>query len=541
MTDRSDYYPEGVDTEFELDPERTLIDVFNESISAYQQQVAYQSFGESMTFNRLSGLSGRFAAYLQQKAGIRQGDRVALMSPNCLPFVVSMWGILRAGAIQVNVNPLYTAPELKHQLLDADVDTIIIFSGSTGTLADIVADTKIKRVIVFGLDDLVAKGLPSPAVDERLTDYSAFLDCLEEGNHCPFQSVPIKSSDGAFLQYTGGTTGLSKGALLTHANLVANVGQFLAYTDGRFSKGEEVIITALPMYHIFALMVNAISFLYLGAVNVLVTNPRDMAGFIAQWQAARPTVFAGVNTLYNGLLHQPEFAETDFSALHFCVGGGAPVQEAVSGRWYQLTGTVINEGYGLSETSPVLTLNLGKNGEFTPGIGLPLPGTEISLRDEQLREVEPGEAGELCARGPQVMAGYWNNAEATAEVMTEDGFFRTGDIAMQDVDGFYHIVDRLKDMVLVSGFNVYPNEIEAVVAAMDGVLECACVGVPDDDTGEALKLFVVKSEDDITEQNILDYCRLRLTAYKVPRQIEFLDELPKSTVGKILRRMLRDA
>jgi long-chain acyl-CoA synthetase len=539
MSERSEFYPEGVSNEIELPEDKTLINLFREAIDTFQDNIACESFGASMSFNQLDELSARFAAYLQHGTGIKSGDRVALMSPNCLPFVVAMWGILRAGAIQVNVNPLYTPPELKHQLLDADVDTIVIFSGSTSTLADIVAETGIKRIIVFGLDDLLDRELPSPPTDPRLTDYVPFMEALSEDNLFTLAPVTIAPKDGAFLQYTGGTTGLSKGALLTHANMVANIEQFLQYCGDRFTPGEEIILTAIPMYHIFALMVNAISFLSLGAVSVLVTNPRDMDGFVAQWKSSRPTVFAGVNTLYNGLLHHPDFASTDFSRLHFCVGGGAPVQAAVSSAWLEVTNNTIYEGYGLSETSPVVTLNLGKNGDFVPGIGLPLPGTDISLRDENLQPVEDGEAGELCVKGPQVMAGYWNDPEATAEVFTEDGYFMTGDIAIQDVDGFYHIVDRKKDMVLVSGFNVYPNEIEAVVAAMDGVMECACIGIPDEDTGEAVKLFVVKSDEHIDKQAIIEFCRPRLTAYKVPKQIEFMDELPKSTVGKILRRSLR--
>ena len=539
MAIESDYYPQGVARELELDSERTLVDVFDDAVADFQGGVAFESFGETISYNGLNYLSGKFATWLQKHTGLEIGDRVALMSPNCIPFVVAMWGIIRAGGVQVNVNPLYTPSELKHQLIDANVETIVIFSDSTTTLAEIINETPVRRVIVFELSDLIDKPLPSPPTDERLVDVVKFTDCLEEGSDQLFEAANIKSTDPVFLQYTGGTTGLSKGACLTHGNLVANVTQFMAYCGDRFVMGKETILTAIPLYHIFALMVNSISFMALGARNVLVTNPRDMDGFVALWQTARPSIFTGVNTLYNGLLHHPDFANTDFTNLHFCVGGGAPVQAAVSNKWREVTGNTIYEGYGLSETSPVVTLNLGKNGEFAPGIGLPFPSTEIVLLDEEQQEVETGERGELCVRGPQVMMGYWNNEQATSEVMTDEGYFRTGDIAMQDVDGFYHIVDRLKDMVLVSGFNVYPNEIEAIVAGMDGILECTCIGVPDEDTGEALKLFAVKTDDSITEQDIIEYCRPRLTAYKVPKQIEFLDELPKSTVGKILRRQLR--
>ncbi len=538
MAERSPFYPEDIPETIQLDSQRTLIDIFNDAVSDFQDSEALESFGETMSYNRLNYLSAKFAGLLQEH-GINPGDRVALMSPNCMPFVVCMWGILRAGAVQVNVNPLYSAPELKSQLQDADVETIVIFSGSTPVLAEIIADTPVRRVIVFALDDLLERDLPSPAVDERLEDCILFADAMAKGTEDSYQEVDIDSDAIAFLQYTGGTTGMSKGAMLTHANMVANVTQFMVYCGARFKHGEEAIITAIPMYHIFALMVNGICFLSLGARNILITNPRDMDGFVAQWRSSNPTVFTGVNTLYNGLLHHPEFASIDFSALHFSAGGGAPVQASVSQKWLEVTGCIINEGYGLSETSPVLTLNLGKDGEFTPGIGLPLPSTEISLRDEKLKPVETGERGELCAKGPQVMKGYWRNDIATAEVMTEDGYFRTGDIAMQDADGFYHIVDRLKDMVLVSGFNVYPNEIEAVVSGLEDILECACIGIPDEQTGEAIKLFVVKNNPDLTEQDVVDYCSPRLAAYKVPKQIAFIDELPKSAVGKILRRELR--
>lgn len=538
MADQSPYYPADVPAEIQLDPERTLIDIFNDAVNDFQDAIALESFGETMSFNRLNYLSAKFAGLLQEQ-GIKPGDRVALMSPNCMPFVVCMWGILRAGAIQVNVNPLYSAPELKNQLNDADVETMVIFSGSTATLAEVIDETAVKSVIVFGLDDLLERDLPSPPVDQRLTNTVPFAEAMARGTLECFSEVLVESSATAFLQYTGGTTGLSKGAMLSHANIVANVMQFLVYCGDRFEVGKEAIITAIPMYHIFALMVNGISFLSLGARNILITNPRDMDGFVAQWRSSSPTVFTGVNTLYNGLLHHPDFSTLDFGPLHFCAGGGAPVQSSVSRAWLEVTGCIINEGYGLSETSPILTLNLGKAGEFMAGIGLPLPSTEISLRDEKMKPVEAGERGELCAKGPQVMQGYWDNEQATAEVMTEDGYFRTGDIATQDADGFYHIVDRLKDMALVSGFNVYPNEIEEVVSGMDDVLECACIGIPDEQTGEAIKLFVVKKNPDITDLDVIDFCRPRLAAYKIPKQIEFLEQLPKSAVGKILRRELR--
>ena len=538
MIDNSKHYPVGVSSKISISDDKTLIDLFYESVASFQDLPAYESFGETISFNQIDTFSYQFASYLQD-SGVKLGDRVALMSPNCLLFIVAMWGILRTGAIQVNVNPLYTAPELKHQLLDSDVETIVIFSGSTTTLSEILNETNIRQVIVFNIDDLLEKSMPSSPVAASLENVVSFRDALQKGAQREFNIVDIKPSDGAFLQYTGGTTGLSKGAHLSHHNLIANVEQFLGFCGDLFSQGNEVILTAIPMYHIFALMVNAISFLSLGARNVLVTNPRDIDSFVALWKSARPTVFTGVNTLYNGLLHHPDFSSTDFSRLNVCIGGGAPVIPTVSASWRETTGVTIFEGYGLSETSPVLTLNLGIDGEFCAGIGLALPNTQISLRDENMNPVNDGDSGELCVKGPQVMSGYWNNPAANTAAFTEDGFFKTGDIAMQDNNGFYHIVDRKKDMVLVSGFNVYPNEIEATVSSMSGVVECACIGVDDDKTGEAIKLFVVKSNISISKESIIEHCRVNLAAYKVPKQVEFIEELPKSTVGKVLRRELR--
>jgi long-chain acyl-CoA synthetase len=441
--------------------------------------------------------------------------------------------------VQVNVNPLYSPRELRHQLSDADADTIIIFSGSTPTLAEVIAETPVRNVIVFGLDDLVGKGLPSPPADPRLSGAIAFLEALAQGAELELDEPSMDLEDLLFLQYTGGTTGLSKGAMLTHGNLVGNILQFEAMDPGMVADGKEIVLTAIPMYHIFALMVNTLYFFKRGAVNVLVTNPRDMESFVKTWAAVKPTIFTGVNTLYNGLLHTPGFSDIDFSGLKFAMGGGAPVQQAVSEKWQELTGKFIKEGYGLSETSPVVTVNLLGETGYRAGIGVPVPSTEVSLRDDDGREVPQGEPGELCCKGPQVMAGYWRRPDATAESMTEDGFFKTGDIAVMDEDGFFRIVDRKKDMILVSGFNVFPNEIEEEVAAMPGVLEAACVGVPDEASGEAVKLFVVKNDPAITTDDVRQFLRKNLVAYKVPRHVEFIDELPKSAVGKILRRELR--
>jgi len=535
-----DQYDPWVPHEIDADAYKNVVDMLMEAGERFSDNVAFSNFGATLTYSEVLSLSRDFAAYLQNELGIVKGDRVALMAPNMMAFPVAMLGILRAGGVQVNVNPMYTPRELEHQLNDADVDTIVIFSGSTATLSEIVAATGIKNVIVAGLDDLINLGLPSPPVDPGLTDFVTFTDALAAGNKMDFSEVDINGDDLIYLQYTGGTTGLSKGAMLTHRNLVANIMQFECCAGDYIKLGHDVVITAIPMYHIFALMVNTLSYFKFGGTNVMITNPRDMPAFVAEWAKWKVTVFAGVNTLYNGLLHTPGFADLDFSSLGFSVGGGAAVQKAVSDQWKAVTGKHIKEGYGLSETSPILTINPFGMTDFMSAIGVPAPSTDISLRDDDGNVVPQGERGELCAKGPQVMKGYWRNEAATAEVMTDDGYFCTGDIAVMDEKGFFRIVDRKKDMIIVSGFNVFPNEIEAEIAMMEGVLECACIGVPNEKTGEAAKVFVVKKDESLTEEAIREHCKARLTGYKVPRHIVFIDELPKSTVGKILRRELRD-
>jgi long-chain acyl-CoA synthetase len=533
-------YPPGIPADIDLSEYPSINQMFREAVGRYGDHMAFNSFGASLSYRDVDRLSRHFAAFLQNELGVKKGDRIAMMAPNTFGFAVGMFGVIRAGAVQVNVNPLYSPRELKHQLNDADTDTIIIFSGSTPTLAKIVGETPIRNIIVIGLDDLVDRGLPSPPVDAGLGETTPFTRALELGKALDLEEAEMAQDDLLFLQYTGGTTGLSKGAMLTHGNLIANILQFQAMDDaGYMEDGREVVITAIPMYHIFALMVNTLYFFKRGGSNVLVTDPRNMETFVQIWAASGPTIFTGVNTLFVGLMHTPGFAEIDHSGLKYTMGGGAPVQQAVSEKWKELTGNYIKEGYGLSETSPVLTVNLLSEKQYRPGIGLPVPSTYISLRDDDGNEVAPGESGELCAKGPQVMKGYWRQPDATANAMTHDGFFKTGDIAVMDEGGYFRIVDRKKDMILVSGFNVFPNEIEEEVAAMPGVMESACVGVPDESSGEAVKLFVVKSDPSITAEDVIAFCRERLVAYKVPRQVEFLDELPKSAVGKILRRELR--
>jgi long-chain acyl-CoA synthetase len=538
-------YPENVAHTVDLSRYSSLTDLLQQTTAKYQKNTAYSNFGAELTFEQVDELSRDFAAYLQNKLSVVKNDRVALMCPNTLCFPIAMWGIIRVGGVQVNVNPMYTPRELEHQLNDAQVDTIIIFSPSTEMLAEILDNTGIKNIITIDLDDLVNKGLPCAGVDERLSNTISFTDALTQGKTLELNEPMLCQDDLLFLQYTGGTTGLSKGAMLSHGNLIANILQYKEFAKAHIDYGHDVVITAIPMYHIFALMANTLSYFSFGAKNVLVTNPRDMPSFVEVWKNTPATMFTGVNTLFNGLLHTPGFDEVDFSSLKLCIGGGAAVQQAVADKWRQVTGVKLQEGYGLSETSPILTLNFGsaEHTDDVPGIGVPVPNTDISIRDEMGNSVEQGLSGELCAKGPQVMSGYWNNVAATTECMTSDGYFKTGDVAMLDEHGFFHIVDRIKDMINVSGFNVYPNEIEAEVAKMPGILESACIGVDDDKTGEAVKLFIVtdKSADDanITEKDVINFCRQGLTAYKAPKQVVFIDEIPKSSVGKLLRRELR--
>ncbi|HYX02577.1 MAG TPA: AMP-binding protein, partial [Reyranella sp.] len=523
----------------ELDLQVSVLPMLEEAMRSYADKPAFRCFGRALSYADTDRLSRAFAAFLQHRLGVAKGQRIAVMLPNIPAFPLALLGIVRAGAAQVNVNPLYTPRELEHQLNDAGVEIIVIFTGVSATLAEIVAKTKVKHVIAVGLGDGIGGGLPSPAVDARLANAIGFDDALAEGAKLDFAPVPLSGDDLLFLQYTGGTTGVSKGAALRHRNLVANCAQFKAFMGDTLRPGQEVVVTALPLYHIFALMVNFLSCYAAGAENWLVPNPRDMAGFVEVLKQARPTIFTGVNTLFGGLLMQPTIKQVDFSRLRVTIGGGASVLPITSERWKALTGMDILEGYGLSETSPVLTLN-PVGGDFSATVGLPFPATEIKLLDDQDREVAVGEAGEICARGPQVMQGYWEKPEANAAAFTADGYFRTGDIGVFDERGYLKIVDRKKDMIIVSGFNVYPNEIEAVAAACVGVAECACVGAPDDKTGEVVRLFVVRTPGAaLDESELIAHCRRELTAYKVPKQVHFVEALPKSNVGKILRKDLR--
>ena len=533
-------YGERIPAEINPNAYRSVLEMFEAAMKSYADKPAFRCFGQTLTFADTDKLSRSFAAYLQRKLGVRKGDRIAVMLPNIPAFPLAMMGIVRAGAVQVNVNPLYTSRELEYQLNDAGAEIIVIFRGVSATLAEIIDKTPVRRVISVGLGDGTDAPIPSPAVDARLREVITFSDTLTEGADLAFTSVPVTGDDLLFLQYTGGTTGLSKGAALSHHNLVANTEQFKAFVPDALRPGQEVVVTALPLYHIFALMVNFISYYSIGAENWLVTNPRDMDGFVEILGKSHCTVFTGVNTLFSAIAMHPKINEVEFSNLRVAIGGGATVLPTTSKRWKALTGKDILEGYGLSETSPILTLNPMTNAGFSATVGLPFPSTDIKLLDAEDQEAAIGQAGEICAKGPQVMKGYWQKPDANAAAFTADGYFRTGDIGVFDAKGFLKIVDRKKDLIIVSGFNVYPNEVEAVAAACTGVAECACVGRPDEKTGETVRLFVAKAPGaTLCENDVIAHCRRELAAYKVPKEVRFLDTLPKSNVGKILRKDLR--
>ena len=526
----------------EINPEAygSVLEMLEGAMRRFADKPAFHCFGQTLTYADTDRLSRNFAAYLQVKLSVKKADRIAVMLPNIPAFPLAMLGIIRAGAVQVNVNPLYTPRELEHQLNDAGVEIIIAFCGVSATLAEIVNRTPVRTVISVGLGDGTSAHIPSPPVDTRLRNVIDFSVALDQGADLAIRPLVLHGEDLLFLQYTGGTTGLSKGAALSHRNLVANTEQFKAFIPDALRPGQEIVVTALPLYHIFALMVNFISCFSIGAENWLVPNPREIDGFVEILRKARCTIFTGVNTLYGGLLMHPKIAEVDFTQLRVAIGGGAAVLPTTSSKWKALTGKDILEGYGLSETSPILTLNPMTTAGFTATVGLPLPSTDIKLLDANDMETAPGEVGEICAKGPQVMKGYWQKPEADAAAFTADGYFRTGDIGVFNEQGFLKIVDRKKDMIIVSGFNVYPNEVEAVAAACTGVAECACVGRPDEKTGEAVRLFVAQARGAfLTETEVIAHCRRELAAYKVPREVRFLEALPKSNVGKILRKDLR--
>ncbi|MCE5233339.1 MAG: long-chain-fatty-acid--CoA ligase [Mizugakiibacter sp.] len=544
------HYPSGVPAEIDTATYPSVVALFEEACERFRHRPAFSNFGRVLGYGDLDRLSARFAAFLTGELGFVKGDRIAIMMPNCLQYPIALFGALRAGMTVVNTNPMYTARELRHQLEDSGARAIVVLDNFAATVAEVLADTHVEHVVTTGLGDML--GFPKGALINfalkrikkmvppyRIDGAIRFNAALARGMRHPVPRPTLGHDDIAFLQYTGGTTGVAKGAMLTQRNMVANMLQAAAWVGTNVASGEEVVITALPLYHIFALTANCLTFMKFGGMNVLITNPRDMPGFVKELAKVRFSAITGVNTLFNGLLHTAGFDRLDFSRLHLTLGGGMAVQRAVAERWKKVTGCTLAEAYGLTETSPAVCINPLDLAEYNASIGLPVPSTDISIQDENGHSLPIGGVGELCVKGPQVMKGYWNRPDETAKVLTADGWLHTGDIARMDERGFVYIVDRKKDMILVSGFNVYPNEVEDVVAQHPGVLEVAAVGVPDEHSGEAVKIFVVKKDPNLTEEDLRKHCHDALTGYKRPKYIEFRDSLPKSNVGKILRRELR--
>jgi long-chain acyl-CoA synthetase len=545
-------YPAGVPAQIDLDEFGSVVAVLESACERFRHRPAFSNLGKTLSYDDIDRLSKQFAAFLTGDLGLKKGDRVALMMPNVLQYPIAIFGVLRAGLVVVNTNPMYTARELKHQLNDSGASAIVVLDNFAHTVAEVVRETSCKHIVTTAVGDLlgfpkslivnfVVKHVKKKVPPYRLDGAIRFNDALARGARQTYSKAALTHDDIAFLQYTGGTTGVAKGAMLTHGNLVANMQQASLWIGVNAKPGEEVIITALPLYHIFALTANGLVFMKFGGHNYLITDPRDMPAFVKEISNLKFTAITGVNTLFNGLLNTPGFDKVDFSALHLTLGGGMAVQRAVAERWKKVTGVTLAEAYGLTETSPAACINPLDLPAYNGSIGLPIPSTDVSIQDENGGMLGYGEIGELCVKGPQVMKGYWNRPEETAKVITADGWLQTGDIARMDERGYVYIVDRKKDMILVSGFNVYPNEVEDVVATHPGVLEVAAIGVPDEKSGEAVKIFVVRKDPKLTEADLRAHCKENLTGYKLPRYIEFRDSLPKSNVGKIIRRELRDA
>jgi long-chain acyl-CoA synthetase len=545
-------YPADVPAEVYVDAFRSIIDVFEQSVARFANNPAYTHMGATLTYAEVDRLSRAFAAYLREELKLPKGARVALMMPNILQYPIALFGALRAGYTVVACNPLYTPRELERQLADSGAEAIVVLENFAFVLQQALAQTKVRHVIVTQLGDMLGwcKGrlisLAIKFVKRLVPKWSIpsavrFSTALREGAAIPWRPEPIGPEDIAFLQYTGGTTGVPKGAILTHRNIVANLQQHHAQLNPVLQEGRDIVITALPLFHIYALTVSCLLPFKIGAANVLITNPRDIRGLVKELGRHKFTCFAGVNTLFNALVDDPDFARLDFSSLRIAATGGAALQEPVAEKWKAITGKTLIEAYGLTETSPVVTCNPVDLPEFNDSCGVPIPSTEVAIRDDEGADLPIGAAGELCVRGPQVMKGYWNKPEETAKVMTPDGFLRTGDIATIDGNGFVRIVDRKKDMINVSGLKVYPNEVEEIVSMHPGVLEVGAVGVPDPASGEAVKIVVVKRDPLLTVEDLKAHCRKYLTTYKIPRVVEFRTELPKTNLGKILRRGLRDA
>ena len=546
-----DNYPEHVAHEIDLNQYQSLLDLFLRSTKEYADLPAFANMGKTLNYAETEGLTRQLAAYLQHEAGLKPGDRIAIMMPNLLQYPIVLFAAFRAGLIVVNTNPLYTERELRHQLNDSGAKAIVILENFAHTLEAVLADTAVETVITTKIADLVggAKGMLVNFVVQyikkmvpkfSLPTAVPFNQALAKGDQHTLNEATLGHDDIAFLQYTGGTTGVSKGAALTHANMLANLLQADAWTSRDLLSGEEVFITALPLYHVFALTGNALFALKIGAKNILITNPRDLPAFIKELCKEPFSFISGVNTLFNAMLNTPGIENVDFSRLKISLGGGMAVQKSVADEWKQVTGVTLLEAYGLTETSPAVSINPLNLEAYNGMIGLPLSSTEVCVRDPEGNELPIGEAGELCVRGPQVMKGYWERPEETAKVIDADGWFSTGDVAIINEQGYIKLVDRIKDMVLVSGFNVYPNEVEDVLAAHPKVLESGVIGVADADSGEVVKAYIVKKDDSLTEEELVSWCREELTGYKRPKQYAFVDDLPKSNVGKILRRELRD-
>ncbi|MFU8831961.1 MAG: AMP-binding protein [Wenzhouxiangella sp.] len=545
-----DEYPAAVPAEIDMTEFNSVVDVIDKSCTEYADKVAFVNFGAELTYRQIDEYSRAFGARMRA-LGLKPGDRIAIMMPNILQYPIAVFGALRAGLVVVNTNPLYTARELKHQLKDSGARAIVIVENFANVLEAVVEDTQIEHIVLTSIGDMV--GFPKGPIMNfvlrhvkkmvpkfKLPGAIPFRQVLSQGAGETLAPTPLTHEDLAFLQYTGGTTGVSKGAMLTHGNMVANMQQSSAWLGERVIYGEETIITALPLYHIFALTANCLVFLKFGGRNVLITNPRDMPGFVKELSKVKFTAITGVNTLFNGLLNTPGFSDLDFSELRMTLGGGMAVQRAVAEKWKKVTGVPLIEAYGLTETSPAACINPMTLTDYNGAIGLPISSTECRVIDTEGNPLPAGETGELCIRGPQVMKGYWERPEETARVLDDQGWLKTGDMAKMDEHGYFYIVDRKKDMILVSGFNVYPNEIEGIVAEHPKVLEVGAIGTPDEKSGEAVKVVVVRKDDSLTVKELRDHCRKELTGYKVPKYVEFVDELPKTNVGKILRRELRD-
>lgn len=543
-------YDAGVPYEINPNEYSSINDVLEVGFTKFKKNPAFHNMGTTLTYEQIDVMSQKFASFLQNDLMLQKGDRVAIMMPNILQYPIALFGILRAGLVAVNVNPLYTPRELEHQLKDSGSKAIVIFANSASVLEKILPATPVKNVILTQIGDqlkfpknyivnFVIKNVKKMVPAFNIPNAIDFNDCLAKGDASKFKKAEIRLDDTAFLQYTGGTTGVAKGAVLTHKNIVANMVQARAWIKNLITDGKEIIITPLPLYHIFSLTANCFIFNSVGALNVLITNPRDIPGFVKELQKWKFTSITGVNTLFNGLLNNEEFKKLDFSHLKVALGGGMAVQKAVAERWKQVTGRPLIEAYGLTETSPAACINPMSLKDYNGFIGLPIPSTEVEIKDDNGKTLPLGEIGEICIRGPQVMAGYYNRPEETAKVMTQDGFFKTGDLGFMNEQGYTKIVDRKKDMILVSGFNVYPNELEDVITQHPKVLECAAIGIPDEKSGEVVKVFIVKKDESLTQDEIMKFCRDNLTSYKVPKMVEFRKELPKSNVGKILRKDLR--